>query len=269
PEAPQSYDLTSIRLFTHTGEPIDSDTWNWYFSWTNGRAPIINVSGGTELFAEILCSSYMQPLKSTCLGVSPAIKPIIVDDSGNPVSKGAAGYLCFTLPQPAQTRGFWNEDDSRYLQTYFPHGTHLWWHGDIVQVDEDGFWFHQGRADDVLKVAGRRTGPGEIEDIIGRIQAVQESAVIDVPHTLKGEEMIVFAVLKPNMTTSIQAIKQHIIDLLGKPYEPGIIYLVAELPKTRTGKIIRRLIKKHYLNEPQGDTSSLSNPEALNALPRQ
>src|SRR4029079_16238699 len=147
----------------------------------------------------------------------PAIAPTIVDDAGQPVPKGTPGYLCFRLPQPAQTRGFWNEDYSRYLQTYFPHGMHLWWHGDIVQVDDEGFWFHQGRADDVLKIAGRRTGPGEIEDIIGRIQAVQESAVIGIPHPLKGEEMIVFAVLKPNTSVETQIIKQHIVDSLGKP----------------------------------------------------
>jgi acetyl-CoA synthetase len=210
----------------------------------------------------------MQQLKPTCLGISPAIKPIVVDEAGQPVPKGTAGYLCFTLPQPAQTRGFWREDDSRYLQTYFPYGTQFWWHGDIVQVDEENFWFHQGRADDVLKVAGRRTGPGEIEDIIGRIPAVQESAVIGVPHPLKGEEMIVFAVLKPDTVISTHAIKQHVIDSFGKPYEPAMIYLVVDLPKTRTGKIIRRLIKQHYLGEAQGDTSSLSNPEVLNALPQ-
>jgi len=269
PDAPQAHDLSSIKLLTHTGEPIDTDTWMWYFNWTSGRAPIINVSGGTELFAEILASSFMQPLKPTCLGITPAISPLVVDDNGQPVPEGTPGYLCFRLPQPAQTRGFWNEDDSRFLQTYFPHGTHLWWHGDIVQVDEDGFWFHQGRADDVLKIAGRRTGPGEIEDIIGRLAAVQESAVIGIPHPLKGEEMIVFAVLKPNTAIDPQAIKQHIIDSLGKPYEPAMIYIVTDLPKTRTGKIIRRLIKRHYLGEPHGDTSSLNNSESLAALPHQ
>lgn len=268
PDAAQAHDLSSIHLLTHTGEPIDTDTWLWYFNWTNGRAPIINVSGGTELFAEIVASSFMLPQKPTCLGITPAINPIVVDDAGNPVPEGTPGYLGFTLPQPAQTRGFWNEDDSRYLQTYFPHGTHFWWHGDIVQVDEDGFWFHQGRADDVLKIAGRRTGPGEIEDAVGRHPAIQESAVIGVPHPLKGEEIIVFAVPKPDATVTPQAIKAHIVDCLGKPYEPGMVYLVADLPKTRTGKIIRRLIKRHYLGEPQGDTSSLSNPDALNALPR-
>src|SRR6185369_9424676 len=130
-------------------------------------------------------------------------------------------------------------DDSRYLQTYFPHGTSFWWHGDIVQVDDDGFWFHQGRADDVLKVAGRRTGPGEIEDIMGSLPAVQESAVIGIPHALKGEEMIVFVVLKPNGDVSPQTVKLHIVDSLGKPYEPTMIYFVVDLPKTRTGKIIR------------------------------
>ncbi len=268
PNAPQLADLSSIRLLTHTGEPIDTDTWQWYFSWTNGRAPIINVSGGTELFAEILCSSFMQPLKPTSLGISPAIHPVVVDDVGQPVQAGASGYLCFTLPQPAQTRGFWNEDNSRYLETYFPHGNHLWWHGDIVAVDQDGFWFHQGRADDVLKIAGRRTGPGEIEDSISRLQAIQESAVIGIPHALKGEEIIVFAVSKPGTSISMDDITHQIVDKLGKPYEPGKVYLVGDLPKTRTGKIIRRLIKRHYLGEPHGDTSSLSNPDALDNLPQ-
>ncbi|MBI1277159.1 MAG: AMP-binding protein [Anaerolineaceae bacterium] len=268
PDAARAHDLTSIKLLTHTGEPIDTDTWLWYFNWTNRRVPVINVSGGTELFAEILASSFMQPQKPTCLGLTPAINPLVVDDNGQPVPKGTPGYLCFTQPQPAQTRGFWNEDDSRYLQTYFPHGKQFWWHGDIVQMDDDGFWFHQGRADDVLKVAGRRTGPGEIEDIINRLAAVQESACIGIPHPLKGEDMIVFAVLKPNAAADPQVIKQHIIESLGKPYEPAKVYLVTDLPKTRTGKIIRRLIKRHYLSEPHGDTSSLSNPEALNALPQ-
>lgn len=268
PDAPQKHDLSSIRMLTHTGEPIDTDTWQWYFSWTNGRAPIINVSGGTELFAEILCSSFMQPLKPTCLGRTPAINPIVVNEQGQPTTNGNSGYLCFTLPQPAQTRGFWNEDNQRFLQTYFPHGTQLWWHGDIVQVDKDGFWFHQGRADDVLKVAGRRTGPGEIEDVVSQLQGVQEAAVIGIPHPVKGEEVIVFVVPKPNTSLSIIEIRSHVIERLGKPYEPGMIHLVSELPKTRTGKIIRRLIKKHYMGEPQGDNSSLSNPEVIAMLPR-
>ncbi len=268
PNAPQQHDLSSIRMLTHTGEPIDTDTWQWYFSWTNGRAPIINVSGGTELFAEILCSSFMQPLKATCLGRTPAINPIVVNEQGQPTTNGNSGYLCFTLPQPAQTRGFWNEDNQRFLQTYFPHGIQLWWHGDIAQVDKDGFWFHQGRADDVLKVAGRRTGPGEIEDVVSQLQGVQEAVVIGIPHPVKGEEVIVFVVPKPNTSLSITEIRSHVIECLGKPYEPGMIHLVSELPKTRTGKIIRRLIKKHYMGETQGDTSSLSNPEVIAMLPR-
>ncbi len=269
PNAAAVYDLSSIRFLTHTGEPIDTDTWMWYFNWTKGRAPIINVSGGTELFAEIVATSFMQPIKPICLGITPAIHPIIVDENGQPAPANTPGYLCFTLPQPAQTRGFWREGTSRYLETYFPHGNEFWWHGDMVMVDEDGFWFHQGRADDVLKVAGRRTGPGEIEDVVGQIAGVQESAAIGVPHPLKGEEIVVFVVPKPSIIITASEVTKRIIDGLGKPYEPAAVHLVNDLPKTRTGKIIRRLIKRRYLGEPDGDTSSLTNPEALEAIPRQ
>lgn len=267
PNAAELYDLSSIHLLTHTGEPIDTDTWMWYFNWTKGRAPIINVSGGTELFAEIVATSFMQPIKPTSLGITPAIHPVIVDESGQPVPANTPGYLCFTLPQPAQTRGFWHEDNARYLGTYFPHGNTLWWQGDMVIMDEDGFWFHQGRADDVLKVAGRRTGPGEIEDVVGQLAGVHESAAIGIPHPLKGEEIVVFVVPKPTFAISEEKVIQQVVDGLGKPYEPGAVHLVNDLPKTRTGKIIRRLIKRRYLGEPDGDTSSLTNPEALDAIP--
>lgn len=267
PNAPRDSNLHSLRLLSHTGEPIDTDTWNWYFGWGERKIPIINVSGGTELFAEVLSSTFAQPQKPTCLGQTPAIGAIIVDDDGRLLTQGTEGNLCFTLPQPGQTRGFWREDDSRYLQTYFPFGPDFWWHGDRVEVDEDGFWFHRGRGDDVLKVAGRRTGPGEIEDVLNQHPAVQESAVIGIPHPLKGEEIVVFAVVKHGATLTTDDLRLRIIESLGKPYEPGAIHIVNELPKTRTTKTIRRLIKQHYLREALGDTSAVANLSVLLALP--
>lgn len=267
--APDEFDLRSLRLLTHTGEPIDTDTWMWYFNWTKGRAPVINVSGGTELFAEIICTSFMKPIKPTCLGITPAIHPVIVDEAGQPVPPNTPGYLCFTLPQPAQTRGFWKDDNTRYLKTYFPHGERLWWHGDMVIRDEDGVWFHQGRADDVIKLAGRRTGPGEIEDVIGQISGVVESAAIGVPHPLKGEMLVVFVVPAAGVELTTDAITAKVINGLGKPYEPGAVYFVPDLPKTRTGKIVRRLIKNHYLGEPAADLANVANPEALATLPHE
>ncbi len=267
-DAPEQHDLSSLRLLSHTGEPIDSDTWMWFFSWGKGRVPIVNVSGGTELFAEVLASNPMQPQKPTCLGVTPAISPVIVDDGGQPVPRGTQGYLCFRLPQPGQTRGFWKENNTRYLETYFPHGEHLWWHGDMAVMDEDGFWFHRGRADDVLKISGRRTGPGEIEDAINQFPGVLEAAVIGVDHPIKGQEIIAFAVPKGGVSLSGEAVRKHVADALGKPYEPGKVYFVVDLPKTRNAKIIRRLIKQHYLGEKLGDLSSLVNPQALDDLPR-
>ncbi len=262
----QSADLSRLRILGHTGEPIDEETWKWYLSWGAGRAPIINGSGGTELFAEVISSVCVQPQKATCLGPTPAVGARVVDEAGQPVPPGKPGYLVFTCPQPAQTRGFWN-DQKRYLDTYFPLGNEMWWQGDMVMVDEEGYWFHLGRADDVIKVSGRRTGPGEIEDVLNQHPGVMESAVIGVPDPLKGEEIVVFAVPKPKATLTPEELRQHVAASLGKPYEPGAVHLVADLPKTRTQKIMRRLIRQAYLGEPAGDTSSLTNPAALGLLP--
>jgi acetyl-CoA synthetase len=260
------YDLSSLRILAHTGEPIDEDTWRWYFSWAGGRAPVINGSGGTEVFAEIIASTVMQPLKPTCLGVTPAVGARVVDEQGNPVPPGTPGYLVFTLPQPAQTRGFW-KDPQRYLETYFPLGEHLWWHGDMVVVDEDGFWFHLGRADDVIKVAGRRTGPGEIEDVLNSHPGVLESAVIGVPHPIKGQVLVAFVVARPGASPSSEELRQHIVKTLGKPYELAELHFVPDLPKTRTQKVMRRLIRQRFLNEPLGDVANLMNPQALDFIP--
>jgi len=262
-------DLSSLRILGHTGEPIDEDTWNWYLALTGGRAPIMNGSGGTEVFAEILASTVMHSLKPCCLGETPAVGPMVVDEQGQPVPKGGSGYLVFTLPQPAQTRGFW-KNPQKYLDTYFPLGKELWWQGDMVRVDEDGFWFHLGRADDVIKVSGRRTGPGEIEDVLNAHPGVFESAVIGVPHPVKGSEIVAFVVANPGVQgaqVEEAELISRVADALGRPYEPGAVHTVKELPKTRTQKIVRRLIKQRYLGEPLGDTSSVMNPDVIGNLP--
>ncbi|MDF2683214.1 MAG: AMP-dependent synthetase [Brevibacillus sp.] len=260
-------DLSTLRILGHTGEPIDEETWTWYLSWTNGKAPIINGSGGTEVFAEILSSTCITPQKATCLGATPAVGARVVDETGNPVPAGKPGYLVFTVPQPAQTRGFWR-NRQRYLDTYFPLGEHLWWQGDMVTMDEEGYWFHQGRADDVIKVSGRRTGPGELEDVVSQYPGVLEAAAIGVPHAVKGEEIVLFIVMKPGASLETSELKRQVTSSLGKPYEPAEVHLVSDLPKTRTQKIMRRLIKQRFLGEALGDNSSLMNPGALEGLPK-
>ncbi len=260
-------DLSTLRILGHTGEPIDEETWSWYLSWTNGRAPIINGSGGTEVFAEILSSTCITPQKATCLGATPAVGAKVVDEAGNPVPAGNSGYLVFTVPQPAQTRGFWR-NRQRYLETYFPLGEHMWWQGDMVTKDEEGHWFHQGRADDVIKVSGRRTGPGELEDVVSQFPGVLEAAAIGVPHAVKGEEIVLFIVMTPGAALEANELRRHVTNTLGKPYEPAEVHMVLDLPKTRTQKIMRRLIRQWFLGEALGDTSSLMNPGALDGLPR-
>ncbi|HZG15589.1 MAG TPA: AMP-binding protein [Candidatus Bathyarchaeia archaeon] len=259
-------DLSALRILGHTGEPIDAQTWSWFHSWTGGKAPIINGSGGTEVFAEIISSVCVAPQKPSCLGRTPAVGAKVVDEHGIEVPPGKPGFLVFALPQPAQTRGFWKGAD-RYLDTYFQLSADLWWQGDMVMVDEDGYWFHLGRADDVIKVSGRRTGPGEIEDVVNQHPAVLESAVIGVPHALKGEEIVLLVVLKPGAALTEEELVRHVVQALGKPYEPGVVHFVGDLPKTRTQKIMRRLIRQKYVGEPLGEMSSLLNPGALELIP--
>lgn len=166
------------------------------------------------------------------------------------------------------TKGFLN-DPQRYLDTYFSKWPQIWNHGDWAYVDEDGFWFLRGRADDVIKVSGHRTGPAEIESAMMDHGSVAECAAIGVPHEIKGESIVCFVVLKPGNLSSpalCQELKNQVAAKLGKTLTPEEIKFVAALPKTRSAKIVRGVIKKKYLGQPLGDLSSLENPEALESI---
>lgn len=268
-EAVKEHDLSSLRATGNTGEPIDHDTWMWLLKVVGEeRCPIINLSGGTEIFGCFLLPSPAMPLKPTTLGYPGLGMDIdVFDDAGNSV-RGQIGYLVCKKPAPSMTRGFW-KDPERYLKTYWSRWKGVWYHGDWAYVDEDGFWFLFGRADDVIKVAGKRMGPAEIETIVNSIPAVQESACIGVPHELKGEVVWVFVTLKPGYKPS-EELEKEIIDRVvkefGKPFKPDRIVFVPDLPRTRSGKIMRRLIKAVVAGKELGDTSALENPDSLDGI---
>jgi acetyl-CoA synthetase len=193
----------------------------------------------------------------------------VVDERGRSV-RGAVGELVLRKPWPGMTRGFWKDaqdEAGRYFQTYWGRWPNVWQHGDWARVDDEGYWYIEGRSDDTLKIAGKRVGPAEVESAAVAHAAVSEAAAIGVPHEIKGEGIVVFCILRPGREASdalANEIKDKIAELLGKPLRPEAVRFVAQLPKTRNAKILRRVIRGAYLGKTDlGDLSSLENPAAV------
>lgn len=255
--------MESLRLLGSTGEPWDEASWLWYFERVGRRrCPVINISGGTEIVGCFLLPLPIQPLKPCSLGgPSPGMATEVVDENGTPI-RGRTGYLVCTRPAPSMTRGIWN-DPERYIETYWSRFPGWWYHGDWARVDEDGHWFLHGRADESMNVAGRKVGPAEVEEAILQHPGVAEAAVIGVPDDIKGEAIVGFAVPKPGAHPEPDAICATVVDVLGPTFRPRQVVLTRELPKTQSGKIVRRLLRQRYLGEKLGDLSTVANPSAL------
>jgi acetyl-CoA synthetase len=255
--------MTSLRLLGSTGEPWDDTSWLWFFERVGRRrCPIINISGGTEIVGCFLFPLPIQPLKPCSLGgPAPGMSTEVVDEAGVPV-RGRKGYLVCTRPAPSMTRGIWG-DPQRYLDTYWSRFPGMWYHGDWASVDEDGHWFLHGRADESMNVAGRKVGPAEVEEAMMQHPGVAEAAVIGVPDELKGEAIVGYAVAKPGAEVDPAGVVCTVVEVLGPTFRPREVVVVAELPKTQSGKIVRRLIRQKYLGEELGDLSTVANPWAL------
>jgi acetyl-CoA synthetase len=268
-ELPRRSDLSSLRLLGSTGEPWDEVSYRWFFENVGGgRLPIINISGGTEIIGCFLMPMPIQPLKACSLGgPAPGMATEVLDGEGRPV-RGQTGYLVCTRPAPSMTRGVWG-DPQRYLDTYWSKWKEIWNHGDWASVDEDGCWFLHGRADESMKVAGRKVGPGEIERALMAHPSVLEAAAIGVPDEVKGEAIIAFVVAKPGAAIAAGVLEEMagcVAENLGPAFRPRTIEVVAALPKTQSGKVVRRLIRQSYLGEPLGDGSTLADPSALESF---
>ncbi len=260
---PSKFDLSALRLLGSTGEPWDDVSYRWFFEQIGGkRCPIINISGGTEIIGCFLFPLPIQPLKSCTLGApAPGMAAEVVNSSGQPV-RGETGHLVCTKPAPSMTRGIWR-DPERYLKSYWSRFPGWWDHGDWASVDADGSWFLHGRADESMNVAGRKVGPAEVEDALTSHPAVSEAAVIGVPDEVKGEAIVAFVILKG--PAAPDALIQHIVTVMGPTFKPREVVLASELPKTQSGKIVRRLLRQKYLGLDLGDLSTVANPESLSA----
>jgi acetyl-CoA synthetase len=264
--------MSSLRMLGSTGEAWDPESYLWYFEQVGRRrCPVINISGGTDIVGCFLAPLPVLPLRAATLqsaGLGMAVD--VFDEAGRSL-RGEVGYLVCKQPAPSMTRSLW-KDDAKYLETYWSKFPGVWNHGDWALHDEAGYWYLLGRADDTLKIAGRRVGPGEIEAALIEHVAVSEAAAVGVPDALKGTEVVCFVVLHPNVQES-DALRtelvQCVVQALGKVDRPKAIYFVDDLPKTRSAKILRRLIQRRFLGETElGDLSSVSNPEALEAVAR-
>ncbi len=264
-------DLSGLRILASTGEPWNPAPWRWLLDKVGqGRCPIINLSGGTEVGACFLSPTPVLPLDPCSLG-GPALGMCIdvVDEECHPV-RGKVGELVARFPWPGMTRGLWRARD-RYLETYWSRWPAVWYHGDWASIDEHGFWYLHGRSDDTIKVAGKRLGPAEVESILANHPAVAESAVVGLPDPLKGQSIACVVQLVPLRQGSPQLateLADLVADELGKAFRPAVIHFVPDLPRTRSAKIVRRLVATVLQGGALGDISAVGNPEALEALRR-
>jgi acetyl-CoA synthetase len=264
-EPVRRHDLSSLRILGSTGEPWNPDPWRWLFDVAGrSRLPIINYSGGTEVSGGLVAGNVLTPLKPAAFaGPPPGIAADVVDDQGQPV-RNQVGELVVRAPWIGMTRGFW-KDARRYEETYWSRFPDVWVHGDWAEIDDDGLWYIRGRSDDTIKIAGKRVGPAEVESVLVEHPAVIEAAAIGIPDELKGQALVCFCVLRsgnaaPNLADDLKSL---VASRLGKPLRPERIEFVADLPKTRNAKVMRRVIRTAYLGQPAGDLSSLENPQAV------
>ncbi len=262
-------DLSSLKCFASTGEPWNPDPWMWLFEKVGeGKRPIINYSGGTEISGGIVMGNPLMPLKPCAFSAAcPGMDADVVDENGKPI-RNAVGELVIKAPWIGMTRGFW-KDKQRYLDTYWSRWENVWVHGDFAAIDNDGLWYILGRSDDTIKIAGKRLGPAEVESILVRHGDIVEAAAIGVPHDVKGSELILFAVTRSGVERSDvlrQQLHEMVVSEMGKPLAPKSILFVSDLPKTRNAKVMRRMIRAAYLGLELGDTSSLVNPQAVDEI---
>ncbi len=285
PEGPRDY-RTSFRLIGSVGEPIEPDVWRWYYHRVGKeRAVVVDTWWQTETGGFLLTTlPATDPMKPGSAGPAlPGIYPVIYDEHGREIPPGAnkAGNLCIRNPWPGQSMGIWGDPD-RFVQTYYlrynkdPKSTDWrdwpYFTGDAATQAADGYYRILGRVDDVINVAGHRLGTKELESAVLKVEEVAEAAVVGAPDELKGQMPVVFAALHPGIEAS-EAIRAKIVtaieENIGKIARPKAVYIVPDLPKTRSGKIMRRILVAIASGRDPGDVTTLANPEIVEEIRRQ
>ncbi|GAA3546854.1 AMP-binding protein [Nocardioides daeguensis] len=261
------HDLGSLRILASTGEAWDDDSYRWFASVVGGgRLPVINFSGGTEVGACFLSCSPAHPIKLGSVGLPSLGMAIdVVDAEGATVPIGEGELVC-RRPWPGMTRGIWR-DPVRFEESYWSQHPGMWTHGDVVVRDSDGHWFVRGRSDDTLNVGGKRIGPSELESVLLVHPAVLEAAVVAVSDPLKGHTPWAFCVLADPQGPGTHVVQFELIEALrrqvGPAFVPSRFLYVNRLPKTKSHKVVRRVLRDVAEGNEPGDLSGLADPEVV------
>lgn len=249
--------MRGIRGFGSTGEPWDYESWVWLFEHLGqSKTPISNVSGGTDIIGCFLASTPAIPLKPRCLYRGLGMGVSVFSEDGREVYD-QVGYLVSRKHCPSMTRGIWKNPE-KYKEAYWEKFGDSWSQGDWAEMNRDGYFFLYGRSDEVIKVSGKRVGPNEIENIVMKTEGVIESAAAGIPDDIKGEAICIFYLGNDTQETRDE-IKKHVEGDLGKSFSPKYIVHLEKLPKTRNGKIMRRILKRAFIGESAGDTSNMED----------
>ena len=273
-ELPNSFDLSTLRLLGSVGEPINPEVWKWYFKIIGKeKCPVIDTWWQTETGGMMI--SALPGLETIPLKPGSGTRPIpgldisVVDEAGNDIPPNTKGYLVIKNPWPGMLLTLWG-DDTKYRDVYWSKYKNCYYPGDYALKDMDGYFWLLGRADDVLKVSGHRIGTAELESCIVSHHDVAESAVCGIPDEIKGEVIIAFVVLKQNVTKDTLILEKELLIKIRNDISaiatPKQIYFVTKLPKTRSGKIMRRLQKEIANNETIGDVSTLEDGAAVSEV---
>jgi acetyl-CoA synthetase len=270
-EWPQRHDLSSLRLLGTVGEPINPEAWVWY--WQNiggGRCPVVDTWWQTETGAIMITPlpgvTNLKPGSATF--TFPGVEADVVDEAGHSVPLGGGGYLVLKSPWPSMLRTIYGDPD-RYVQTYWSRYPGMYFTGDGAKRDEEGYLWLLGRVDDVLNVAGHRISTMEVESALVDHQAVAEAAVIGRTHEVKGQAICAFVTVREGVEGSSQLeseLRDHVAAKIGAIARPDDIIFAAELPKTRSGKIMRRLLRDVAEGQALGDTTTLADPSVVEYL---
>ncbi len=276
-EWPAKYDLSSLRVLGTVGEPINPEAWMWYYkNIGRERVPIVDTWWQTEtgghMIANLPAATPMKPGSAT----KPVfgVQPIILNEDQSPTPVGQGGRLCIKFPWPGMLRGTWGDpENKRVKEVYFSQFPGYYFTGDGCRVDEDGYYWLMGRVDDVINISGHRLGTAEVESALVSHPLVAEAAVVGFPHDVKGEGIYAYVILKANAEASgdtVSILRGHVRSEIGPIATPDHIQLVPDLPKTRSGKIMRRILRKVAAGERDletfGDTSTLADPSVVQKI---
>jgi len=272
-EFPRAHKLNSLRLLGSVGEPINPEAWMWYRDVIGGnRCPIVDTWWQTEtggiMISPLPGVTATKP--GSAMSAIPGISAVVVDDKGAPVAKGHGGFLILDKPWPGMLRGIWGEDE-RYKETYWSRFPEIYFAGDGAKLDKDGAIWLLGRVDDVMNVSGHRISTTEVESALVSHESVAEAAVVGAHDAMTGQGIVAFVILRGGMAHAngnelVAELRNHVAKEIGAIAKPRQILVVAELPKTRSGKIMRRLLKDVAENRQVGDATTLADPNVMKLI---